>query len=79
MRDFKHQTTKIKSGSLTVFLELCKGCGICLVKCPKKCLSNSNQKGVYDTPAPKVEPEKCILCGICEIVCPDQAIKVEKE
>jgi len=38
MKNFRPQTTKVKKGSWTVFLDLCKGCGICLVKCPAKAL-----------------------------------------
>ncbi len=77
--NFKPKKTKLKNGSWTVFLGLCKGCGICLVKCPQKALYFGKEKGVYSTPAPEVDPQKCKLCGICEIFCPDSAIKTEKE
>ncbi|MFZ5366380.1 MAG: ATP-binding protein [Patescibacteria group bacterium] len=76
--NFRGKTTKVKKGSWTVFLGLCKGCGICLEKCPFKALIFSKDLGVYSTPVPCVDPLKCNLCGICEIFCPDSAIKVEK-
>lgn len=71
MKNFKPKITKVKEGSWTIFLGLCKGCGICLEKCPTKAL--------IGIPTPKVNPEKCSLCGICELNCPDCAIKVDKK
>lgn len=62
----------------TIFPQLCKGCGLCIIKCPKKCLKWSQDLGVYGTPRVKVNVNECIFCGICSIVCPDCAIKVEK-
>lgn len=78
MKNFKPKTTKVKKGSWTVFLGLCKGCGLCLEKCPLKAIIFSSQKGIYNKPAPQVRPNKCNLCGICETVCPDCAIRVDK-
>jgi len=79
MKNFKHKTTKVKKGSWTVFLGLCKGCGLCLEKCPTKAIIFSSEKGVYNQPVPKINPEKCNLCGICETICPDCALRVEKK
>lgn len=79
MKNFKPKITKVKKGSWTVFLGLCKGCGLCLEKCPAKALSFSPKKGVYNQSAPKVNPKKCNLCGICETICPDCAIRVDKK
>ena len=78
MEDFKPKTTKVKQGSWIVFHGLCKGCGICLEKCPSKALIFGRDLGIYSTPAPEVIPQKCSLCKICEIICPDCAIRVEK-
>ena len=78
MKKHKAKTTTIKNGTWTVFSTLCKGCGICLVKCPTKALVFGKDFGVYLTPAPRVLAEKCNLCKICEISCPDCAIRVEK-
>lgn len=66
-----------------LYSNLCKGCGLCITKCPinvkgDKCLQWSNVTGVFLTPAVKPDPEKCIACGTCEMVCPDSAIRIEK-
>ncbi|ACB83624.1 4Fe-4S dicluster domain-containing protein [Natranaerobius thermophilus] len=66
-------------GKWHLFPGLCKGCGLCMEKCPKNVISWSDQLGVYGTPAVEIDAEGCIYCGICEQVCPDVAIKVEKE
>lgn len=79
MKEFRAKTIKIKTGSLTIFPELCKGCGICIEKCPFKALElGENDLGVYSTPTPEVDTLKCTLCKICEIFCPDCALRVEK-
>ncbi len=76
--NFKPKKTRVKKGSWTIFLGLCKGCGFCLVKCPKKALYFGKDQGIYSTPAPTVDSQKCELCGLCETFCPDSALKVEK-
>lgn len=78
MKNFRPKTIKVKTGSWTVFLDLCKGCGICLEKCPTKALKFGNEKGSTNQPAPHILPDKCNLCRICQINCPDCAIRVDK-
>ena len=63
----------------SVFPSLCKGCGLCIAKCPVKCMSWSNELGVYGTPRVQADPETCIGCGMCQLVCPDCAIVVERK
>jgi len=70
-------TFQVSHGFLTVFLDLCKGCGLCMAKCPQGCLTWSEALGAYGTPSVAVEGEKCRLCGNCQLVCPDCAIAVE--
>ena len=69
------------AGIITVFKDVCKGCGLCVSACPKKIMdidrSGLNAKGY--NPAKCVDMEKCIACAMCAIMCPDSAIKVEKE
>ncbi|MHC1591668.1 MAG: 4Fe-4S dicluster domain-containing protein [Candidatus Helarchaeales archaeon] len=57
--------------------EYCKGCGYCMLICPKKVLEHSgrlNAKG-YDVVEVK-HPEDCIHCKKCELICPEFAINV---
>ena len=67
-----------EKGTVTVFPSLCKGCGLCIQKCPKECLDWSDSLGVYGTPVVEPKMEDCIVCGICEKNCPDCAIAVKK-
>lgn len=60
-----------------VYPELCKGCGICVLKCPVKAISFSEEIGYFGNPITKVDNSKCILCGNCSFFCPDTAIHVE--
>ncbi len=59
--------------ALKIYLERCKGCGICVEFCPKKVLAISEIEKVE-----VVSPDACISCGFCEMRCPDFAIMVQK-
>jgi len=59
--------------------ELCKGCGICIEKCPVGALKFSDEIGVYGNRIPEIDIDKCIACGNCFRFCPDCAIKVNKK
>lgn len=66
-----------------IYKHLCKGCGLCIVKCPinikgEKCLNWSKEVGIYSTPMVQPDPALCIACGTCENICPDSAIRIEK-
>jgi 2-oxoglutarate ferredoxin oxidoreductase subunit delta len=60
--------------------KICKGCGICVYRCPKGVLRISerrNAKGANVVEA--ADPKKCVACGTCEMNCPDLAISAIKE
>ncbi len=79
MKDFKAKVFQGKNKKVVVFHGLCKGCGLCLEKCPFKAIKYSlKDLGIYSTPTVEINLEKCTACGICEITCPDSALKVEK-
>ncbi|MEM0004756.1 MAG: 4Fe-4S binding protein [Desulfurococcaceae archaeon] len=65
--------------TVTVIVDRCKECGICIAVCPTKVLSISNMinKHGYRPPEP-LNIDKCIGCKLCEYNCPDFAIFVEK-
>jgi 2-oxoglutarate ferredoxin oxidoreductase subunit delta len=77
MKDFKPKVFQDKQKSVTVFHGLCKGCGLCVQKCPVKAIKFSEKDlGIYYLPTVEVDIKKCIACGLCELTCPDCAIRV---
>lgn len=80
MKNFKPAVDENDKVKHIRFLGLCKSCGICITKCPVKCLRFSQDKiGYYALPAIDVDIDVCIGCGLCERSCPEQAITVEKK
>lgn len=78
--DLSPTVTRSKEKDYYHFPSHCKGCGLCVEKCPVKCLSFSKEKiNYFGAPVPQVDISKCIACKICEDLCPDMAIKVDKK
>ena len=66
-------------GRIEIDENLCKGCTLCTLVCPKSVIKMAEDqltpKGYH--PAVLVDPEmECTGCGICGVVCPDAAITV---
>ena len=65
---------------LEIKKDRCKGCGLCVINCPKSCIkleASLNEKGVH--PASFLEDKGCIGCGFCALICPDVRIEVFKD
>ena len=80
MREFKSLLTETGKAKFYVFTELCKGCGLCIEKCPKNDIGWSDCVGIYGAPiveAGKSE-EGCIASKNCQTICPECAIRIEK-
>ncbi len=77
---FKANVTVNGKGRFYLFQDLCKGCGLCIEKCPSKTIGWSERVGIYGSPT--VEPghgeKDCVACKMCQIICPDCAILIEK-
>ncbi|HHX87674.1 MAG TPA: 4Fe-4S dicluster domain-containing protein [Firmicutes bacterium] len=80
MKKFARLETQGKKARLAISPDLCKGCGLCVEKCPSQVLDWSDILGIYGTAI--VEPkriERCTGCGLCQLFCPDSAIDVIRE
>ncbi|GIM29958.1 2-oxoacid:acceptor oxidoreductase subunit delta [Clostridium polyendosporum] len=61
--------------------ERCKGCGQCIIACPKKVITFSdklNERGYYPATIEEDKKTQCIGCACCGKMCPDLVITVEK-
>ena len=70
----------VKNYKLTLDKNLCVGCQICALACPKEAIKIEKHPKIQGEKAKKakidVDLTKCNFCGICDILCPYGAIKV---
>jgi len=62
---------------IEIVLDWCKGCEICIKRCPVDAFEMSdalNKRGIY--PPKLKEDNNCNFCRLCELLCPDFAITV---
>ena len=63
--------------SISIYADLCKGCGICIASCSFGVFEMSRDRGRQGYLLPKVvHPESCRGCLLCELACPDMAIEI---
>jgi electron transfer flavoprotein alpha subunit len=60
------------AGSITILLDKCTGCTLCVKKCPFSAIHMANKKAVIDM-------AKCTLCGACVEACKFVAIEIKKD
>jgi 2-oxoglutarate ferredoxin oxidoreductase subunit delta len=59
--------------------ERCKGCGLCVLSCPKELIVvNSRMNRAGYAVAELVDKEACTGCALCAEMCPDIVITVIK-
>jgi len=77
LRARSQETDEIRA---TRFLDLCKSCGECIVKCPVNCISwDTEELGQLGEPAIVIDLDVCIGCETCEQICPDNAIQITRK
>jgi 4Fe-4S ferredoxin len=70
----------VKNYRLNLDKNLCAGCQICSLACPKEAIKLEKQPKVQGEKAKKAKVDidlaKCNFCGICDVLCPYGAITV---
>lgn len=59
-----------------ILAERCKGCGLCVLACPKKNLSIGDKFNASGYAYAQWKDEGCTGCAFCAELCPDIAIRV---
>jgi 2-oxoglutarate ferredoxin oxidoreductase subunit delta len=68
--------TTIKSrGTVTIDVETCKGCELCITACPPRVLSMGAEVNDLGYHYPELHPG-CTGCAACLMVCPDFCFEV---
>ncbi len=64
------------AGKIIIDTERCKGCGLCVIVCPKNSIvisNHSNKTGYFPAQTSNTD---CTGCAVCAIICPDAVIEV---
>lgn len=65
--------------TVTVREEWCKGCGMCILNCPKEAIYLSRHYNSSGYATVEVDCKKCVFCGNCYTVCPDVVFEIREE
>lgn len=60
-----------KTHRVEIISDECKGCGRCIIACPKKVLERSSKLNFMGTTFSTYQGSGCIGCGACFYACPE--------
>lgn len=66
---------RVSRGTVTIDVDACKGCELCIPACPPGVLSMSSQVNAIGYRFPLLS-EGCTGCTACQMVCPDFVFEV---
>lgn len=58
-------------GAVTINVDECKGCGLCVEACPPRVLRLASELNRYGYHPAEYLGAGCTACGICYYVCPE--------
>ncbi len=70
---------KVLEGEISVDLEKCQGCGVCVDICPSQALEMPQGDIGERTDRLVINQDVCIYCGACANSCPVEALTVKKK
>lgn len=74
------QKLLLTKSNLTVDLDKCTGCGVCIDACPEEAIARgaigAAGRGKAKVSKIDIDEKKCSFCGVCNILCPFDAIKL---
>jgi 2-oxoglutarate ferredoxin oxidoreductase subunit delta len=62
-------------GTVTIAIDRCKGCELCIPACKPCVLKMSEARNELGVPYPELIPG-CTSCGACLLVCPDFCFEI---
>jgi 2-oxoglutarate ferredoxin oxidoreductase subunit delta len=65
----------VSRGTVTIAVERCKGCELCIPACPPRVLEMSEERNMLGHRYPLLYPG-CTGCQACVMVCPDFCFEV---
>lgn len=64
-------TTTDRQNHIRIDPTRCKGCGVCIVTCPKDCLALGSELNRMGYHYARFEQPGCTACGLCFFCCPE--------
>jgi len=58
-------------GNITINVEECKGCGLCVEACPPRCLVLADELSSTGVHPAQYTGAGCSGCGVCFYACPE--------